>query len=262
MNKWRLITDPPSRGSWNMAADYALLMSVSEGMSPPVLRFYSWVRPAITIGYFQNPETEADLAACRSLGIDVIRRATGGGAVFHERELTYSMVFPADHPFAGKDPLDSYSRNLVPFITALSSFGLDAKHAPVNDIHIGKRKVSGNAQIRRKGAVLQHGTILLDIDRDKAFRCLTVPAEKVERKGLTDPKQRVTSLREHLGERVLDLSFAGEFIHAVTAAFHSGAGIHPAPSRLSDRECASTKRIEIGIFASEAWNLHRHGELP
>ena len=262
MNKWRLITDPPSRGSWNMAADYALLMSVTEGMSPPVLRFYSWSKPAITIGYFQNPETETDLTACETLGIDVIRRATGGGAVYHEHEITYSMVFPAGHPFAGSDILDSYTRNLVPFISALASFGLDAKHAPVNDLHIGGRKVSGNAQTRRKGAVLQHGTILLDIDRDKAFRCLTVPADKVERKGLSDPRQRVTCLREHLGERVLDFSFEGEFIQAVTGSFRDCAGIHPAPSRLSDRECASAKKIEAAVFAAEEWNLHRHGELP
>lgn len=262
MNKWRLISDPPSRGSWNMAADYALLMSVSEGMSPPVLRFYSWEKPAITIGYFQNPQIETDMTACKTLGIDVIRRATGGGAVFHEREITYSMIFPADHPFAGNDIPDSYARNLTPFISALTSFGLDAKHAPVNDIHIGERKVSGSAQTRRKGAVLQHGTILLDIDRDRAFRCLTVPADKVARKGLTDPKLRVTCLREHLGEQVLSLSFAGEFIQAVTGALHRGSGIHPAPSGLSDRECASAKKIQAAIFASEEWNLHRHGELP
>lgn len=262
MNKWRLITDPSAHGSWNMAADYALLMSVSEGISPPVLRFYSWSKPAITIGYFQDAETETDAASCREFDIDVIRRATGGGAVFHEREITYSMIFPAGHPFAGNDIPGSYARTLEPFIAALSSFGLDAKHAPVNDIHIGERKVSGNAQTRRKGAVLQHGTILLDIDREKAFRCLTVPADKVERKGLSDPRQRVTCLREHLGERVLDLSFAGEFIGAVIGAFHSGPGIHPAPSRLSDRECADAKKIETGIFACEAWNHHRHGELP
>ena len=262
MDQWRLITDPPLSGACNMAADYALLLSVAEVSSPPVLRFYSWSIPAVTIGYFQDAGTEADLTHCERSGIDVIRRVTGGGAVFHEHEITYSMVFPESHPFAGSDILDSYSRNLIPFIAALSSFGLDAKHAPVNDIEIGSRKVSGNAQIRRKGAVLQHGTILLDIDREKAFRCLTVPAEKTARKGIDAPADRVTSLRDHLGETVLSLPFKGKFISETASAFYLASGISLIPSRLSDRESAAARRIEMSVFADSGWNLHRRGELP
>ena len=262
MKKWRLITDPSSRGSWNIAADYALLLSVAEGQSPPVLRFYSWSSPVITIGYFQNAETEADLAACAASNVGLIRRATGGGAVFHEHEITYSMIFPSDHPFAGTDILDSYTKTLEPFIQALTSFGLDAKHAPVNDIEISGCKISGSAQTRRKETVLQHGTILLDIDRAKAFRCLTVPEEKTLRKKIASPAERVTCLKEHLGERALSLPFAGEFIDAVTASFHASTGAKPVPSRFSDRETAAAKRIESAVFADERWNLYREGELP
>jgi lipoate-protein ligase A len=245
-----------------MAADYALLLSVAEGLSPPVIRFYSWASPIITIGYFQDAGTEADLAECAASDVGLIRRATGGGAVFHEHEITYSMIFPAAHPFAGTDILDSYTKTLKPFIQALSAFGLDAQHSPVNDIEISGLKISGNAQTRRKETVLQHGTILIDIDRPKAFRCLTVPEEKTRRKKISSPSMRVTCLKDHLGEKALSHSFAGEFIDAVTASLHESSGVKSVPSFFSDRETAETKRIEATVFADERWNLYREGELP
>lgn len=259
--QWRLIIDPPAKGSFNMAKDYALLLSVAEGSSSPVLRFYSWLPAAVTLGYFQDAEKQADLTRCRQSGVDVIRRITGGGAVFHQHEITYSMMFPVTHPFAGTDILSSYHLTLDPFIQTLSSFGLDAVYSPVNDITVSGEKISGNAQTRKKGCVLQHGTILLDIDRTTAFSCLTVPEDKTARKGLTHPSDRVTSLKEHLGDDVMSCSFTGLFIDRTLSAF-SEHDIICTRSALSEKESLLTNQIESRIFSQESWNLHKLGELP
>jgi lipoate-protein ligase A len=262
MEKWRLILDPPAKGSRNMALDYALLLSVASGESSPFLRFYRWSVPTVTLGYFQDAGTEADISLCKSFGVDLIRRITGGGAVFHDQEITYSMVFPDTHHLAGKDILDSYSRTLAPFVDALSLYGLSAVHSPINDITVSGKKVSGSAQSRRKGCVLQHGTILLDLDRDKAFRCLTVPADKLARRGLSEPSQRVTTLRDVLGETVLSSSFEEQFIKTVTASFKSNHRITFEHSVETETELSFAGALQRNIFEQPNWNLLKEGDLP
>ena len=255
--QWRLILDPPARGAYNMAADLALLKSVAAEESLPVLRFYGWNPPAVTLGYFQNAEDEINAEICCREGVDIIRRITGGGAVFHEKEITYSIVFPVQHALTGSSILDSYALILRPFVETLASYGLDAAHQPVNDIIIDGRKVSGSAQTRRHGCVLQHGTILCDIDRAKAFSCLTVPLQKIADKGLTNPSQRVTSLKEHLGECAISEEFKNAFIAKTVSLFSELYFITLDQSRLSDKETDAAAEIEKEMFALPDWTNHR-----
>jgi lipoate-protein ligase A len=205
---FRLLQTGCHNGFYNMGLDEAILQEIARGSSPPTLRLYGWEPAAVSVGYFQGLEEEVNLAACEARGIDVVRRISGGGAVFHQAELTYSIIMPVSHPLAGGAVQGSYERFCAGIVRALALLGVEARFAPVNDILAGVpprepppsecevplRKISGNAQTRRMGCVLQHGTILLDLDVDLMFELLQVPSEKMKGRLIADVKNRVTSL--------------------------------------------------------------------
>jgi lipoate-protein ligase A len=171
----RLLDDPPAPGPWNMAVDEALLeWSADQGCC---WRFYRWDRPTLSLGYFQRYEDRIEHAP--SLGCPAVRRLTGGGAIVHDAELTYSLVVPGSHPMAADRDL-LYRIVHTSLITVLATFGLNAtlcegparsdrKRQPLlcfrrrapGDVLVGGIKVAGSAQRRRRWAVLQHGSLLL-----------------------------------------------------------------------------------------------------
>ncbi|MDR2519413.1 MAG: lipoate--protein ligase family protein [Spirochaetaceae bacterium] len=202
-HRCRLLKTGLHNGFYNMALDQALLEAVAGGFSPPVLRFYGWKPAAVSLGYFQRIEDEVDVQACQRRQVDIVRRLSGGGAVFHHAELTYSIILGAAHPLAGTGIQDSYRMLCAGIVRGLGLLGVDAVFAPINDILAGGRKVSGNAQTRRMGGVLQHGTVLLDSDLDLMFELLKVPDVKISRDHrIRDVKERVTSLKALLGREV------------------------------------------------------------
>jgi lipoate-protein ligase A len=183
---------------YNMAMDEAIARCVGSGKSPPTLRLYGWSNNAVSIGYFQEVYEEVDLVFCKSMEIEVIRRITGGGAVIHTAgELTYSFTIGEDDPAIPKDIQESYARICSPIIAALRKLGIVAVFKPINDIEVLGRKISGNAQTRRFHSVLQHGTLLLDLD-PSLLPALNVRAEKLSGKGTTNVRARVTTLKEIL----------------------------------------------------------------
>src|SRR5690349_10912993 len=109
MRQWRLIYDIPANGAWNMAVDESLVESVGAGQSPPTLRFYSWNSPCLSLGYGQR-FTDVDVTRVDQLGWDVVRRPTGGRAILHTDELTYSLSLPADDDLAAGTIVESYQR--------------------------------------------------------------------------------------------------------------------------------------------------------
>jgi lipoate-protein ligase A len=183
---------------YNMAVDEAIARCVGSGRRPPTLRLYGWSPSAVSIGYFQEVLEEVDLDFCKSKGVEVVRRLTGGGAVIHTAgELTYSLIAEEGDPAVPKDIQESYARICAPIVAALRKLGVDAAFRPINDIEVQGRKVSGSAQTRRFGTVLQHGTLLLDMDFTQ-LSALRVNAEKLKDKGATDVRGRVTTLKEIL----------------------------------------------------------------
>ncbi|MDR0669972.1 MAG: lipoate--protein ligase family protein [Treponema sp.] len=237
-----------------MALDEALLETVAAG-AVPVLRFYGWSPPAVSIGYFQGIEEEVDLEACVRRGIDVVRRISGGGAVFHDAEITYSLIMPLDHPLAGTSIMASYGRLCSGITAGLGLLGIDAAFAPINDIVAGGKKVSGNAQTRRQGCVLQHGTVLLDSDPELMFELLKVPQEKMKGKLIQDIKLRVTGLYALLGRNISYVEardvLARGFRDALSLDYVSGpAG--PSPS-----EEARAGTLVREKFGSRAWLRRR-----
>ncbi|MBD3387911.1 MAG: lipoate--protein ligase family protein [Candidatus Altiarchaeales archaeon] len=198
--KCRLLETGHNPGYWNMGLDEAVLEEVSQGNSPPTLRFYGWEPATVSIGYFQSLREEVDLDSCFEEGVDVVRRITGGGAVYHDTELTYSFISPEDT--VPKDVLESYRLICSGLIGGFKELGIDAEFAPLNDIITGGRKISGNAQTRRMNCVLQHGTVLLDVDAERMFKLLRVSDEKMRDKAVKAVKERVTSVKHVLNREI------------------------------------------------------------
>ncbi|WP_010258415.1 lipoate--protein ligase family protein [Treponema primitia] len=248
---FRLLESGCHDGYYNMGLDEALLESAARG-GTPCLRLYGWKPPAVSIGYFQGLHEEVDLDACKKHGVDVVRRISGGGAVFHQAELTYSIIMPVTHPLAQQDFNDFYIRFCGGIIEGLKLLGLDARFAPINDVLVGGRKISGNAQTRRMGCILQHGTVLLDNDVDLMFELLQVPAEKLKGKLIEDVKSRVTSLRAE----GLNISF-DKAAASLAEGFRRILNLSLNPETPNAAEEARTKELAAEKFGSEEWLFKR-----
>ncbi|MBE3121435.1 MAG: lipoate--protein ligase family protein [Thermoplasmata archaeon] len=251
--QWRLLQTGFNTAFSNMAVDRAILVVNSEGKVPPTVRFYGWIPSAISIGYFQSLADEVDIRACERLGVDYVRRITGGGAVFHEKELTYSIVIPESHPEIPKNIMKSYGRICGAVQKGLHHLGIESEYVPINDIVTGGRKISGNAQTRKLETVLQHGTVLMDVDVDKMFSLLKVPNEKIKDKLITDVKQRVTSVRHLLGKDVRFEEVAGAMKIGFEEEFH----VELIEGKLSKEELALAKKFEKECFSAKDWNHRR-----
>lgn len=179
---WQNLGYKVASGKKQMDLDEELLLKRGENEICNTIRFYGWKPSCITYGFFQTLAEEVDMEKAKSFGLDIVQRITGGGCVLHQHELTYSVVISeADVP---SDILESYSLIIGCLIRGLAKFGVKAEHKPVNDIVVDGKKISGNAQTRRGGVMLMHGTILLDIDSEM-FNVL--------KKGKRD---KVTSLKD------------------------------------------------------------------
>ena len=225
----------------NMAIDEALMETVGE---VPILRIYGWRPAAVSIGYFQSMNEEVNFAKCREIGVDVVRRLTGGGAVLHEFELTYSFI-SREYP---KNIMESYRWICDAIVMSINSLGFDANFVPLNDIVIAGKKVSGNAQTRRNGVLLQHGTILLGVDVNKMFSVLKVPSEKLRDKIIKDAKERVTSLAGTTFDDMatsLKTSFAAKFESKLIT------------DALTTKEIVRARWLAEQKYSSKEWNLRR-----
>ncbi len=238
----------------NMAVDEALSYARGEGKAPNTLRFYRWNPSAVTLGYFQSVEDEVDLEACKKFGIDVNRRISGGGAVLNSSygEITYSIVAPEDDPRISRDVTESYRYLCHGIVEGLALLGVEAQFKPINDIIVGGRKISGNAQIRRYGAVLHHGTILVDFDAREMFSVLKISEEKISDKMIEQAEERVTTIRRELGR---DASF-GEVRDAMEEGFAKALGVELAPGELSGYEQELVKKFREK-YASREWIFRR-----
>jgi lipoate---protein ligase len=240
-SKIRVLETGYNPATLNMAIDEALIENIGEA---PVLRIYGWRPAAISVGYFQSIKEEVDLEKCSQLGVDVVRRLTGGGAVLHEFELTYSFI-TKQYP---QNIMESCRWICDAIVMSINRLGFDASFVPLNDIVVNGKKVSGSAQTRRKGVLLQHGTLLLGVDVDKMFSVLKVPSEKLRDKIIKDVKERVTNLAGTTFDDMassLKTSFAEKF-HAKLVA-----------DTLSTEEISRAKWLAERKYSSKEWNFRR-----
>lgn len=249
----RLLQTGHKTAAMNMAVDEAVLHHVASGQSPPTFRLYGWKPPAVSIGYFQSLAEEVDLEVCNDLGVDVVRRITGGGAVFHDDEVTYSAVVPEKWESVPDSIPESYEYICGGVISGLKELGVDASFQGMNDISAEGKKISGNAQTRRKGVILQHGTILIGVDPEKMFNLLKVSSEKTRKKMIQSARQRVTSITDVLQKPV---SF-DDTVSALARGFEKSLGLEFDRSEPERGELMEAEQIAEERYGAEHWNHMR-----
>ncbi len=252
--RWRLLDTGASDAYYNMALDEAIATARSKNLVPNTIRFFRWKPSAVSIGYFQSMTEEVDVDACRSMGVDYVRRITGGGAVYHDYngELTYSIMVNEDHKMIPRDILKSYGVLCKGLVLGLKSLGIPAEFKPINDIVVEGKKISGNAQTRRLGVVHQHGTILREVNPKVMFSLLKVPSEKIRDKLIKSVEERVTSINKYLGREV---SF-DELKRALIRGFEDALNIELVEGEVTEYEERLASELKEK-YSSEEWNFKR-----
>jgi lipoate-protein ligase A len=198
---WELVHPPAVRPAVHIALDQVLLDEVGAGRRAPTLRIWEWDEPAVVIGSFQSLRNEVDQDNAARFGVDVVRRITGGGAMFMEAGsvVTYSLYAPGDL-VRGMSFAESYAYLDDWVLQALRSLGIDATYQPLNDISSPSGKIGGAAQKRLSGgAVLHHVTMSYDMDGEKMVQVLRIGREKMSDKGTVSAAKRVDPLRAQTG---------------------------------------------------------------
>ena len=235
MSHWRLIYTSPARGPWNMAVDESILEHIHRGESIPTLRLYAWNPPCLSLGYAQ-PFSDVDVTRLKQRGWEIVRRATGGRAILHTDELTYSVTAPADEPRVAGTVLESYNRLARALFAAVQNLNLSVEmkeHSSKADsqnlnpvcfevpstyeITVGGKKLIGSAQARKKEGVLQHGSLPLTGDLTRICDALIFKDEAVRAIAAQRLLDRATTIESALG-RVVDWETAAQaFVHAFEA---------------------------------------------
>ena len=250
MPVWRLMMDGPADGAWHMAVDRAVLAARAEGTAPPTLRLYWWRVPTVSLGRFQSAE-DVDRGACRELGVEVVRRPTGGRGVLHDNELTYSMVASLEDGVP-RGVAASYRWLSRPLLDAYQALGVDAAlttrsrgersaacylHATHADLSLGAAKLSGSAQVWDSSAVLQHGSFV--IDRDVAAEARLFRLEGRAQRILVE---KTATLVHALGRAPERDEIADAVVHAVGRDFGvtlERVSLSPAEREHAERLVAS-----------------------
>jgi lipoate-protein ligase A len=245
--QWQIIHDEAYDPNLQLALDQVLTEEVGEGRRQPTLRIWEWNSPAVVIGSFQSLKNEVDLENAEKFGFDVVRRISGGGAMFMDAGaiITYSVYAPADL-VQGMSFADSYAFLDEWVIVALKSLGIDASYQPLNDITSPTGKIGGAAQKRLgNGAVLHHVTMSYDMDGEKMVQVLRIGREKMSDKGTKSAAKRVDPLRSQTG-----LSRA-EIIDRMIETFRGMYGLEQ--STVSADELAKAQRLVEEKFSTADW---------
>jgi lipoate-protein ligase A len=230
------------------ALDEAILEAHIAGKAPNTLHFYRRDRPTISLGYFQKVAESVDIAECGRRKVALIRRKSGGSSIFTDQgQLIYGLVVHEDDLPADRG--ESFSMTCTAIAKALVKLGLEAAYRPMNDIEVGGMKVSGNAQLRRKGSVLQHGTIVVDTDvrqMDCVLRVLKIaPGAGMK------PSDRVATLASLLGT-VPDMELVKR---ALVSSFEDAFKVRFASSPLSNVEEAFVRKLVRERYSKKEWNM-------
>ncbi|KAB2333832.1 lipoate--protein ligase family protein [Bacillus mesophilum] len=273
---WRFIDSGNHSAAFNMALDEALLDWNSEGKIPPVIRFYGWEPATLSIGYFQKVEKEINMDMVKQHGLGFVRRPTGGRGVLHEHELTYSVIVSEEHPKMPKTVTEAYRVISEGILKGFHNLGMDAYFAVPKteadreslknprsavcfdapswyELVVEGRKVAGSAQTRQKGVILQHGSILLDLDEDKLFSLFKYPNERVKERMQKAFKSKAVAINAIAKENVT-IEMAKK---AFKAGFEEGLDIELEPYELTEEELAYVYKIAKERYESDEWNFKR-----
>jgi lipoate-protein ligase A len=257
--RWRLLVDEPRDGPTNMAIDEALALGCDQGWSPPTVRVYRWALPTVSLGVNQSIEGEVNLSACRERRIPVVRRPTGGRAVLHHRELTYGLAIPVLP--GSRSVLHDYRWISQCLLLTVQRLGVEATlsrgdHSQGEaggvcflssaryEVTVNGRKLIGSAQRRLSRALLQHGSLLIDLEHT-LWSALFPEGRELE--------SRATALSLLLGRS----PGWEELVEALRAGFESGAGVTLEPGGLTDKEESVVQELVVKRYGTTEWTLRR-----
>jgi lipoate-protein ligase A len=269
MRQWRLIVDSPMVGAYNMAVDEAIMLAVSDGKALPTLRLYDWSPLCLSLGYGQRLR-DADLNRIDTAGWQIVRRPTGGKAILHGNELTYSVAIPKDHELAQGDVVESYRRISEALLRALTYLGLSPASemqakgnsglGPVcfevpshYEITSGGKKLIGSAQVRRKDGILQHGTLPLSGDIALICDALAYDNESSREAAKELVRERATTLEAVLGEAIAWETAAEMLVRGFADAFD----LDFRESNLSAEEIEMAHQLVQERYAHADWTNKR-----
>lgn len=212
-DEWRYLPYDINTGATNMAIDEAILLAMAQNQAPPTLRFYGWQPATLSLGYAQSYVKEVNEEACRRAGIDIVRRPTGGRAVLHQYELTYSVIAPENDERVAGTVIESYLKISQALLEGLRAVGIPAEmvaHGEMEglgssacfdapswyELVVDGRKLVGSAQVRKDGILLQHGSIILQFDAELLFDVLNFSSEEMRQRLLRGFKRKACALDE------------------------------------------------------------------
>lgn len=276
METWRFIPASPGSPSRNMAIDEAILEAHSQGLVPPTVRFYTWSPATLSIGYFQKAHREIDFERLQANQFGFVRRPTGGRAVLHDQELTYSVIVKEDHPFMPTSVNESYRVLSQGLSCGFQNLGLQADMVSLSDesekekfatlgsaacfdspswyeLVVEGRKLVGSAQTRSRGVILQHGSVLIQLDTDLLFDVLHFDNERVRERLKASFKTRATALSDLLHPlpnfSTIEQAFAKGFAEGLHVKLEEGI--------LTSFEQKLAKEYEESKYGTDEWNYRR-----
>ncbi len=274
--KWRFIDFEYHSPSFNMALDEALLEWHSQKLIPPTIRFYGWNPATLSVGYFQKVEKEINVTKVKELGLGLVRRLTGGRAVLHDQELTYSVIVSEDYPQMPKSVTEAYRVISQGLLYGFQNLGLHAyfsvpeteeeKEKLKNprssvcfdapswyELVLEGKKVAGSAQTRQKGVILQHGSILIDLDEDKLFDLFNYPSERVRERMQRNFGTKAITI-EQVANRKISLD---EVREAFKKGFEQGLKMELEPYILTEKEIHYVEELAKTKYENTEWTLSR-----
>lgn len=260
---WHFINTGQHDPYYNMALDEALLNFVSRGEIDPVIRFYTWDPPTLSIGYFQRLEKETDIDMVRKKGYGLVRRQTGGRGVLHDKELTYSVIVPESHPAMPKTVTEAYRVISNGLLEGFKSLGFDAYFAIPRskeereklkqprssvcfdapswyELVVEGKKIAGSAQTRQKGVILQHGSILQSIDIDDLFDMFIYKNDRLKSKMKDAFVEKAIAIND-LSDKHVTLS---EMEDAFKKGFAKGLNVNFKPLELTKAQQQEVHELE------------------
>lgn len=268
---WNFINTGSKNPYYNMAMDEALLNFVSRGEIDPVIRFYTWNPATLSIGYFQRLQKEIDIDKVKEKGYGLVRRQTGGRGVLHDKELTYSVIVPESHPNMPSTVTEAYKIISQGLLEGFKNLGFETYFAIPRskeerdklkqprssvcfdapswyELVVEGRKIAGSAQTRQKGVILQHGSILQDIDIDDLFDMFKFKNERLKAKMKENFVQKAVAINDISNQHIT----LNEMENAFEAGFKKGLNIDFKPLELTEKQLEEVQGLE-DKYRSEAW---------
>lgn len=272
---WNFINSGSHDSYYNMAMDEALLNFVSRGEIDPVIRFYTWNPATLSIGYFQRLKREIDIDKVKEKGYGLVRRQTGGRGVLHDKELTYSVIVPESHPNMPKTVTEAYRVISQGLLEGFKELGFETYFAiPRNkeereklkqprssvcfdapswyELVVEGRKIAGSAQTRQKGVILQHGSILKDIDVNDLFDIFIFKNERLKDKMKTAFIDKAVAIND-ISNSEITLT---QMEKAFEKGFQKGLNINFKPLVLTEDQKAEIKELEEK-YKSDEWTYRK-----